>query len=149
MVIPIYADLDQFVGLSEQIEVICLQRGMDESQAALFRLTLVELGTNVLRHGLRYGDEASMWVYLLRREQSLITVFSDGGKEVPMAAFQHSAVLVSNLGDIPVEDLPEGGFGLTIITTASSRYRYLRKENINYHMLLWDTETSQAELVNL
>ncbi|MDX1670216.1 MAG: hypothetical protein R3194_12415, partial [Limnobacter sp.] len=102
-----------------------------------FRLALVELGTNTLRHGVSYGSEAAMSLYFLKFDQLWLIVYTDPGKSLPLGSIDNSQHLVKNLGDIPVNYLPEGGFGLSIISSIAPLYDYQYSAKRNYHFLGW------------
>jgi len=102
--------------------------GLDESEAYLLELAVVEALTNVIRHA--YAGRAGQPVEILLTvgEAGLALELRDHGRAMDPG-------LLAQAGEIPeprsLDDLPEGGLGLAIIKQVMDEVSYASREGVN------------------
>lgn len=98
---------------------------LKEPVAGRIELVLEELFTNTVVHGYRRECDASVWLRIERRDQTMLVEYSDAAP--PYDPMQHHADL-----DLDKEDRPEGGLGILIARRLSDRmdYRYAAGRNV-------------------
>jgi anti-sigma regulatory factor (Ser/Thr protein kinase) len=89
---------------------------LSPSRVAEAELCVVEVVNNAIEHGYagRAGQAVSVTLHLDHAEQSLVVVVSHRGLPPPAGLGGTERLLVDPL-DIPLHDLPEGGYGLALL----------------------------------
>ena len=101
---------------------------ISEETSSAAELVLAEAMTNIVKHA--YSGDRGGWIrlHILREGGCLCVTLQDGGKPMPG--------LVAPEGkqqplDVPLEDLPEGGFGWFMIRSLVEDLRYRREKTVN------------------
>lgn len=87
------------------------------------RAALLEVTSNIIRHGLRGGDDnEEIIVVLTDNGNCLVIEVEDRGEPIPAGMLERAQIPDFDVDHI--ESLPESGFGLGIITAAVDRFEY-------------------------
>lgn len=102
--------------------------GLDETEAYLLELAVVEAVSNVIRHayGGRPGHPVELSV--TASEQGMAVEIRDRGVPMDTAILDRAGEFVEPEN---VSDLPEGGLGLSIIKQVMDEVSYTSKDGVN------------------
>ncbi|MCT4609909.1 MAG: ATP-binding protein [Pelagimonas sp.] len=95
----------------------------------VWEIALVEAMNNIVEHAYADQDDGEIAVSLEFSPTAVDAKFTDYG--VPMPGGQAPAGTPANV-DVPLEDLPEGGFGWFLIRSLSSKLEYSREDHSNH-----------------
>lgn len=107
-----------------------LKPNIDEVHAGSIELCLAETLNNVVEHAYRGQEDQPIQVTVDTEAYAVRTTITDWGVEKP------DPKLCAE--DLPAMDLPEGGFGTSLIETLSSHRTYERRDNCNITTLWFD-----------
>ncbi len=123
---------DEFEAQIENLEQVndFLVRGLDKDilrQTVLFdlKLAIEEIFTNIVRHGLKKEQIATVTIQLRVDEESVQVEICDTGK-----AFNPLTTADPDL-DVPLEERKLGGMGIFLVKQLMDHVNYRRVENIN------------------
>ncbi len=103
------------------VQKMALQEGVGGTEVDLFEVAVVEAFTNVVRHASGVPDRAPV---------ELLLAPSRGTLAVELVYAADAYVPPSELPGTRLEDLPEGGFGLSIIQRSCDRVDYRMSSGI-------------------
>lgn len=113
--------------------------GLDADQLGNVEIVLAEVINNVVKHAYQNGEEGEISVsYCLSVNELTLHVRDQG------VAFQNEELPPGMLPDIdvPLLEMPEGGFGWALIKTLTSKVRYVREKGWNTLALSFDLTTA-------
>lgn len=123
---------DEFEAQIENLEQVndFLVRGLDKDilrQTVLFdlKLAIEEIFTNIVRHGLKKEQIATVTIQLRIDEESVQVEICDTGK-----AFNPLTTADPDL-DVPLEERKLGGMGIFLVKQLMDHVNYRRVGNIN------------------
>ncbi len=95
----------------------------------LCELVLAEALNNIVEHAYEDRSDGEIRLCLSLDKGRLSAQIEDGGRTMPNGSLPNG-----KLGelDVPVQDLPEGGFGWFLIRSMTEDLRYRRKDGVNY-----------------
>lgn len=111
-----------------------LERAIPEPELASARAeietALVELVSNIVRHGYGTGTAASITLELQRTHDRVRIAIHDEGQPVPPWARQHADVAL-DYDPTDLDALPIGGIGLAMAMAAVDRFSYEEGDGAN------------------
>jgi anti-sigma regulatory factor (Ser/Thr protein kinase) len=87
-------------------------------------LVVTEMLTNVMSHGFKYTYPKPVTLIFLAFENAVVILLRDQGARIPEHVLKAINPDMSYLEDVPLEEMPEGGMGLTFMRMASARFSY-------------------------
>ncbi|MES2844205.1 MAG: ATP-binding protein [Pseudomonadota bacterium] len=106
------------------------QSVLGEDHASDVELALVEVLTNIIRHG--YGDgPGQIEVCLVRHPDGVQLIVSDRGKSIPPGLLEAAQIDGFSFDIETLEGLPEGGMGLPLIVMLMSDVTYTHADGRN------------------
>ncbi|MEM9247459.1 MAG: ATP-binding protein [Pseudomonadota bacterium] len=123
------------MAVREAITGLCARvigAGLDEMDGMTLEILLAEATNNVVEHA--YGNDGSGWILLEMDVLSdwIVCRLSDGGAAMPDGSVpqpQRTSESASRGGE--VSDLPEGGFGWSMIHELTTDLSYTREDDTN------------------
>jgi len=116
------AELDR---LAEGLGDFCLRQGMSEEEFADVRLAVEEAVSNTIRHGYEDRRAHRIRIRAAMKDGELRLEIEDDAR-----AFNPLEALLPEL-DLPVEQKPIGGLGITLIRAVMDRVEYRRSRGKN------------------
>lgn len=101
----------------------------DAAQRGEVELVLAEVLNNVVEHAYRGSPKGIVQLTAMSGQNGIRFVIADSGLAMPNAAIPDGAP--ADLGRAPA-DLPEGGFGWSIIRQLAEDLQYRREDGVNY-----------------
>ncbi|GFE66280.1 ATP-binding protein [Litoreibacter roseus] len=133
-----------FATIREMVQTLCERVeplvGSTPSPRIELELVTAEVLTNIVRHGYRdiSGGMIELSAYVSDNDVTILTL--DRGHPMPGLAVPEPK---TTRVDVPLYDLPEGGFGWSLIHQMTSRCDYRRYNDANY--LIYTIARSDAE----
>ncbi|WP_168797876.1 ATP-binding protein [Pacificoceanicola onchidii] len=112
-----------------EARTVLIGRGVNESAFGTCELVLAEVLNNIVEHAYNDSGEGHIKVELTLNDQELAARIEDSGTAMPDEQLPTGAL--ASL-DVPVEDLPEGGFGWFMIRSITQELTYRRKDGVNF-----------------
>lgn len=103
-------------------------RKISQDDAGALELTLAEVLNNVVEHAYADLPQGEIILFLRREEASLACVVEDRGHPMPDLALPDIQAPEINEN---TADLPEGGWGWSLIRALTADLQYERRENVN------------------
>lgn len=117
--------------LSTRARALIESLGFDENVAYNTDLVLSEALTNIMNHGFAALSPQAVTLIVLVYEQAVVLLLRDQGACIPQAVLEALKPNMSHLDNLALEDLPEGGMGLTFIHMACRRFDYAAAYTVN------------------
>jgi anti-sigma regulatory factor (Ser/Thr protein kinase) len=121
------SSLESIAAVQEIVAGRSRDAGLDETEGSLFAVACVEAFTNIVRHS-RSGVEGAPVEVVARLLRD--------GLQVDFAHQGEAFVPPEEVSLPPLEDYPQGGFGLAIMREASDSVEYLHHEGVNITRLI-------------
>ena len=102
--------------------------GLDAERRGIAEQVLAEVLNNVAEHAYA-GGAGDITVTLWRCPAGLSCLIIDQGREMPMG--REPPGLLPDAANLPLADLPEGGFGWHLIRTLTADLHYVRDQGQN------------------
>lgn len=118
-------DIGQISLLSEMVEEIAEERGLDSGVAMNINLALEEAVTNVIMYAYPEGEEGELRLDAVIDDDSLKFILSDKGKEFDPTAKPEPDITLD------VEKRPVGGLGIHLVRKIMDSVSYKRKDGKN------------------
>ncbi|MCH2164907.1 MAG: ATP-binding protein [Marinovum sp.] len=114
--------------------------GLDSSCVSIVELVTAEVLNNVIEHAFKFEDGKPFEVKAQWETDELTLEIIDRGLPMPGLQLPDTATgkRSSPEVDVPVEDLPEGGWGWFLIRDLTRELSYLREENANHLVIRMD-----------
>jgi len=131
----------------ETEQAIC-QFIKNDNQLNFVTLSIVEAMVNVFEHGFSLPEDREIdaeneaFLKVELRNNFIEVCLMDNGNTAPDSVIEKLNAEFSSFPSIHVDlqDLPESGWGLTLINHAASHTEYYSKDNYNYLELSFDLE---------
>jgi serine/threonine-protein kinase RsbW len=101
---------------------------LGEEQLTTVEVVLAEVMNNVAEHAYAWRRDGEMVVALRKTADGLTVSVTDEGLPMPDAELPFGERLDPT---VPLDDIPEGGFGWLIIRQLARDVTYLRQEGVN------------------
>lgn len=105
------------------------QNSVARADVETAEVVLAEAMNNVVEHAYQWRQDGSLQLGIDLRAGEIIFTLTDRGQPLPDLRLpdkrQHDL-------DVPLEDLPEGGFGWFLIHSLTTHLSYRRAEGINH-----------------
>jgi anti-sigma regulatory factor (Ser/Thr protein kinase) len=109
----------------DRLEALCRAAGLAEPVVLELRLVAEEVVTNVAKYGYAPGAAAAMEVRVSMDDDAVSLEFRDQGEP-----FDPLAQTPPDL-DVPLEERPVGGLGLTLVRALVEQAGYVREGPLN------------------
>ncbi len=113
------------VGLCQDL----LQLGLSIENLFSLELVLAEILNNIVEHAYSDASNGTIQIQVSVHDMAIWCVVQDTGKAMPNAQLPKQPRYDPQ--DMAVQDLPEGGFGWTLIRDLTHDLKYVRKGNFN------------------
>lgn len=110
--------------LSESVRVFAESLHFDELAAYNVDLALSEALTNIMNHGFKMRRPEVAEVVLMGYQHAMVVIMRDKGSPIPASVLDRIRPDMDYMDDLSLDELPEGGMGLTFISMASNCFRY-------------------------
>jgi len=105
------------------------RQGHRAGEAFSWELALAEAMNNVVEHAYSGPEKGDIRLTLSFTPTELLARFTDTGRAMPRGCVPDPAEIDL---DVPTEQLPEGGFGWSMIHALSREVTYRRIKGVNY-----------------
>lgn len=115
---------------------------LTSDERGVIEIVLAEVLNNVVEHAYAHHKDGVVELRVKRRKDSLEFTVLDDGVPLPNGALPKRSEHCLN---VPVEDLPEGGFGWSLIQELTRDLRYHRsnvRNRLEFTIKLADTQIS-------
>lgn len=99
-------------------------------------LVVSEAMTNVMYHGFKMIKPEALNLAVLAFQYAVVVLLDDTGVEIPTSVLANIRNNMDYMDGLSVNELPEGGMGLTFIRMAAERFSYRAHEGVNRLELL-------------
>lgn len=108
-------------------------------------LVISEAMTNVMYHGFRMVRPEELNLVVLAFQHAVIVLIDDKGSQIPSSVLSNIRNNMDYLDGLTVNELPEGGMGLTFIRMAAERFSYSTHDGVNRLELILLNPADTAE----
>ncbi|MGX9356351.1 ATP-binding protein [Roseobacteraceae bacterium S113] len=114
--------------------------GLDQECVSVVELVAAEALNNVIEHAFQYKDGFPFEVKVKLSGALLILEIIDCGNPMPGLTLPETArgVADSPEVDVPLEELPEGGWGWFLIRDLTKELSYDRRKDLNHLVITMD-----------
>lgn len=124
------AHLDNVAAVTQALRAFIASHVPEEDCNAI-ELGVVEALTNIVRHGYADAQQGPMDVGFEQSVAAAIVEITDCGKPIPDAALGGAGSGSFDFDPAQLDDLPEGGMGLSIIKTVFDAVHYESEGGVN------------------
>lgn len=115
------------------VESVCLQANTSSKEASAIVLAMSETLCNIIQYGYDSGVESEIVLDVSIVDKVLTIMINDDGVELPSAVvnqYREGQIELPSI-DVPIEDLPDSGWGVNILMMTANEVRYSRTSQGN------------------
>lgn len=115
------------------LESICTQAELSIKDTSAIVLAMSEVVCNIIQYGYKSSEESEIVIDVSIADRILTILINDEGTAVPTKIVQRYRDCSIDLPstNVPVEDLPDSGWGVNILLLAANDVRYTRTASGN------------------
>ncbi|NJM32878.1 MAG: ATP-binding protein [Limnobacter sp.] len=122
--------------ISGKLRAFLEELGYSDMASYSTDLCASEALTNVVYHGFPYARPNVSELYVLAFQNCVVAVVRDTGNPIPDSVICKASAHMNHLSELVLQELPEGGMGLSFMRMYSQRFYYASGQGVNTLALL-------------
>ncbi len=122
--------------IAQEVGNLVYRYGCDRQSAYYLELAIVELCTNIKRHGGNTPERLAVQARCVIYARSVVFFLTDQGSSIPKAVLEKANAFDFESLDFDISNAPEDGLGLPLIHTIMDKVSYVCENNVNYTTLI-------------